>query len=479
MEFSSVDLVDFEVDDAQDKQETYSQYGRDALNIDAAWALTGGGYALVADIDSGLYVNSPWLRQFAGSQYVGGNFIPVASLDVSGRGLKPQPLPDDPNVDERRPVLITDPNCSPGGPSMMSSILAGHGTHTAGLIAANGSAGQGVQGTCKNCGIAMWKVAYATCSPLAHQVVPNYNPAANAAALGIIGDIGAGVANMSFGGDRIPNYCATLTQNSPPDDTAMCLAIAHNALRDVAMVGAAGNQRKRLQFPANDDRVIAAGGFQLDLSLWDDSPGSNALCPYPDGRECGSCWTTPANGPKQELMASAKSVLSTTYPGFNWNTQVKCGDGFGPGGGTGLCTGTSMSAPQISGLVGLVRSINPLVAVGKPTFNPLSEKASVRSVIASTTAEAQANQAWTPEDGIRPPRCCGGGTQDARQGRRSLHSQSRDTAFPSLQHRRKRLRRHDVAANRRRPDDQFDLRLAARGLAAECAELSGVPARSR
>jgi hypothetical protein len=400
MEFSSVDLADFQVDDAQDNQEIYTQYGRDALNIDAAWALSGGGYALVADIDSGAYVNSPWLRQFAGSQYVAGNFIPVASLDVSGRGLK-VPIPDDPNVDERRAVLISDPSCSPGGPSTMAPVLAGHGTHTAGLIAANGSAGPGVQGTCKKCGIAMWKVAYAACH--AGQVVPNYNPAANAVALAYVGDIGAQVANMSFGADRIPNYCASLNPNAPPEDTAMCLAIAHNALRDVAMVGASGNQRKRVQFPANDDRVIAAGGFQSDLALWDDSPGNNVHCPYPTGAECGSNFTTPANGARQELVGAAKSILSTTYPGFDWNVQVKCGDSFGPGGGTGLCTGTSMSAPQISGVVGLMRSINPLVPVGKPTFNPLSGKASLRSVIASTTAEAQANHAWTPTMGYGRP----------------------------------------------------------------------------
>lgn len=400
MEFNAVDLVDFELD-AQDNVETYAQYGRDALNIDEAWTVSGGGYALVADIDSGLYVSSPWLRQFVGNQYVGGNFIPVASLDVSGRGLKPQPLPDDPNIDERRPVLITDPDCSPGGPSMMASVLAGHGTHTAGLIGAKGSAASDVRGTCKNCGISMWKVAYALCK--SGQVVPNYNPAANAAALGYVGDVGAQVASMSFGGDRIPNYCASLTPNSPPADTAMCLAIAHNAFRDIAMVGAAGNQRKRVQFPANDDRVIAAGGFQADLDLWDDSPGNNAQCAYANGAECGSNFTTPANGARQELVASAKSVLSTTYPGFDWNTVVKCGDHFGPGAGAGLCTGTSMSAPQISGVVGLVRSINPLVPTGKPTFNPLLEKASLRSVIASTTTQAQSSQGWTPTMGYGRP----------------------------------------------------------------------------
>lgn len=102
------------------------------------------------------------------------------------------------------------------------------------------------------------------------------------------------------------------------------------------------------------------------------------------------------------MMASAKSVLSTTYPGFDWNTYLECGDSIGPGGGTGLCTGTSMSAPQIAGVVGLVRSINPLVPVGTPTFAP-PQKASVRSVIASTTFEAQSNVAWTQQFGYGRP----------------------------------------------------------------------------
>lgn len=403
MDFSSVELADFNVDDAQDSG---GQYGRDDLNIDAAWDITGGGYSLVADIDAGLYTAHPALRQFSGSQYVGGNFIPVASLDVGGRGINP-PIPDDANVDEREPVLISDPNCSPGAPSTMSSVLAGHGTHTSGLIAANGSAEPGVQGTCKHCGIAMWKVSYATCQ-LGH-VVPYYNSAANAAALTYVGDYGSGVANMSFGGDRIPNYCASIAGGFPPvypADTTMCLAIDHAYHRDVAMVGASGNQRARVQFPANDDRVIAAGGFQSNLALWDDSPGTTVHCPLPGGKECGSNFTTPANGAKQELMGSAKSVLSTTYPGFNWNTEVHCGDAFpGPGWGNGVgwCTGTSMSAPQISGVIGLVRSVNPLVPVGKPTFNPLFEVATLRYVIASTTAQAQANQGWSSTMGYGRP----------------------------------------------------------------------------
>lgn len=402
MDFSSVELTDFGI---VEEPQGGGQYGRDDLNIGAAWQIAGG-YALVADIDSGLYTEHPALKQFSpAGQYLGGNFIPVYALDVGLHGIGPPPYQYDTNVDEREAIAVAGTACSgtDGRP-----IAAGHGTHTAGLIAANGDAGLGVQGACKNCGIAMWKVAYGFCS--AGNVVLRYNPVANAAALTLVADYGVQVANMSFGGNRIPEYCTALAGGTPPvnpEDTAMCLAIDHAWHRDVTMVGASGNNRIRIQFPANDTRVIAAGGFQHDLVLWDESPGG-IQCPGNNQTECGTNYTQPAaTGARQELMASAKSVLSTTYPGVNWNATVKCGDGYPGsswGNGIGWCTGTSMSAPQISGSAGLLRSINPLVRTGKPTYNPLlNEKAGVRSVLASTTAEAQDNQPWDAKFGHGHP----------------------------------------------------------------------------
>ncbi|HEX5124246.1 MAG TPA: hypothetical protein VFV97_13455, partial [Rhodanobacteraceae bacterium] len=153
--------------------------------------------------------------------------------------------------------------------------------------------------------------------------------------------------------------------------------------------------------PAADTRVISAGGFQQNLALWDLWPN----CPDPQVyglTQCGSNFTTVAGGAPQEVVASAESVLSTTYPGYNWNADLQCGDGFpGPGfgNGTGWCTGTSMSAPQISGVLGILRSINPLVHVGAdPTV-----AGSLRRVLASSTFQSQANQAWNPVTGYGRP----------------------------------------------------------------------------
>ena len=113
-----------------------------------------------------------------------------------------------------------------------------------------------------------------------------------------------------------------------------------------------------VEWPANDSRVIAAGGISDGGAFWDESPN----CPpaFPGDQECGSNF-----GPEQELVAPAKSVLSTVYTGLNHNADVFCGDSFGNVGttsdGFGLCTGTSMSSPAIAGIAGLLRSANPLL----------------------------------------------------------------------------------------------------------------------
>jgi hypothetical protein len=165
------------------------------------------------------------------------------------------------------------------------------------------------------------------------------------------------------------------------------------------MVASSGNGRTALDFPASDPRVIAAGGFQQNLAVWDLWPN----CPAGFGlSQCGSAYTTNVNGAKQELVGSAQSALSTTYPGYNWSPGLACGDGFpGPGFGNGMgwCTGTSMSAPQIAGILGVLRSVNPLVPAGDdPTV-----AGSLRRVLAETTFQAAANQPWEPFQGYGRP----------------------------------------------------------------------------
>lgn len=135
MTLSSASLVSFSVGDDVPNG---AQYGRTDLNVDAAWQLAGG-YALIADIDSGLYVPHPALQQFSGNTYVGGNFIPVDSLDIGFTGIVQNA--DSPNVDERRPVHITDPNCNPGHADPLSRLAARKYRQRAGTSCAAARAG--------------------------------------------------------------------------------------------------------------------------------------------------------------------------------------------------------------------------------------------------------------------------------------------------------------------------------------------------
>ena len=107
--FSSADLVQFDVGD--DDKPADVQYGRIDLNVDAAWQMAGG-HALIADIDSGLYENHAALRQLSnGGQYLGGDFVPVASMDISLAGLVDPPQ-NSYDVDERRPMPVSNSACN-------------------------------------------------------------------------------------------------------------------------------------------------------------------------------------------------------------------------------------------------------------------------------------------------------------------------------------------------------------------------------
>lgn len=395
---SSVSLAQFSVTH-DDVSVAGSQYGRDDLNIDAAWKIAGG-YAQIGMVDTGLYEAHAALVQFTGSgastTFAGGNFVAALSRDVGYTGLAVPSGFDETKVDEAKTIDNSDTSCPLG---VQAPINASHGTHTAGLIAANGASGQGVQGTCKHCGIAMVKVAATVCSPTLGKVILGWNNPSVVPAMATNVDNGVQILSMSFGNAEPANttdFCV-LNASNP-----LCLKLAYAKDRDTVMVASSGNDRLRLNSPASDKNVVAVGGFDSALALWDESPGGDSSCPvsttFAFKKECGSNYTTVSYLPRQELMGSAKSVVSTTYPSKDWSPDTKCGDSFpGPAGsGVGLCTGTSMSAPQVSGVFGILRSINPLVKVGADPTIP----GNLRNVAAMT---ASGGGSWSQTMGYGRP----------------------------------------------------------------------------
>jgi serine protease len=371
----------------------------DVLRLPSAWE-RASGWGLVGVLDNGLSTNHPQLRSFTGAGSVGGNYVaggnylPHLSRNVGGRS---QPVT---NIEELQPSAVVDAAgqlCDPFDGTTDGWLhfgTVGHGTHVAGLVAANGLDQSGVRGSCVRCGIAAVKrsALYCRINPAPTRVAMFVEPDIDAAGITHLYKSGVQVINMSYSNPS--NNCQAASNN------LVCGAISTAFKNDVLMVASAGNARSTLIFPARDPRVASIGGLGESNDFWDESPGSTTSCPYPSDTECGSNYG-PDIGPitksRQEVVAPAKSVRSTFYPGVTWNADIGCGDEYGEGAsndGEGLCTGTSMSAPEMAGLYGLLRSINPLMRTGDPVnqTGDLTMPDGIRDMVTQTASRSVAGE---------------------------------------------------------------------------------------
>ncbi len=320
------------------------QWGPHLLNLPAAWDRIKG-YANLGAVETGIQASHPDLQAFtSGGAYRGGSYRPHLSWDFAG---------GDNNADELQ-----------GGLGVLGTSAAGHGTHVSGIMAATTNNAQGVAGTCWGCSVLIGRNNMSTA-----QVI---------AAITWLVDHGVQVINASLGrSGQHPDPC------NPPvgfGREPLCPALDFAEQRGVLVVAASGNARRDINFPASDARAVAVGGIRSNATFWDDG------CLVDN---CGSNYTVTPGRKRQDLVAPAKDVLSTVYVGRSWITVSPfCGEGSLVD-GYGLCTGTSMSAPFVSGIAGLLRSANPLLS-----------RADIRRLLVENASQSTA---WDPKLGYGLP----------------------------------------------------------------------------
>jgi subtilisin family serine protease len=193
---------------------------------------------------------------------------------------------------------------------------SGHGTHVAGIIAANRNNDFGAKGICT------------TCKIMTLRTVPNGDErdkdVANSIRYAV--DNGAKVLNMSFGKDMSPNA------------SAVTEAIKYAESKDVLLVHAAGNDASNNDLVGNypnDSNSTGSNWLEIGASSYEASPMKIA-----DFSNYGK------NG--VDLFAPGHMIYSTYHHS-----------------GYGAISGTSMASPVVAGVAAYVRSYYPSLSAAQ------------------------------------------------------------------------------------------------------------------
>jgi subtilisin family serine protease/PKD repeat protein len=174
----------------------------------------------------------------------------------------------------------------------------GHGTEVAGVAGAGANNGVGIAGLCWNCRLMVVKV-------MQPSGIANYS------------DVAAGVAYAASKGAKVIN----LSVGGYADSRALRDAITAAVAQGAVVVGGAGNDNVSTPFyPAAYDNVLAVAGTTI-------SDTKSTFSDY-------GTWV--------DVSAPAVNITTTLM-----------GSNYGP------ASGTSLAAPFVSGLAGLLRSLHP------------------------------------------------------------------------------------------------------------------------
>lgn len=276
---------------------------------------------------------------------------------------------------------------APFSPGWGLNFYADHSMHVSGIIAAQTNNGEyntggatpttpigGVAGACPTCSIA----TFAYSDNTLFNPVGGF-PSSTTAAVQV-----PALKSVITGGMQVINWSGSLTASASGltcsalgdytggnDSFApMCGVFGLMKQRDVLLVESVGNfNLQTLLEPLNmADKfpILPVGGVQpLNDSIGNETAVTRW---YYDTTNASNYATTGG------VVAPAKSIISTMTAGSTYYQAAfaLCGDALaydessgrysnGIGDGYGSCTGTSMAAPHVTALAGLMRSLNPMV----------------------------------------------------------------------------------------------------------------------
>lgn len=283
------------------------------INAEGAWGKATGKGVTVAVLDTGVIAHHPDLK----NKLVGGyDFISNAARanDGSGRDADPGDAGDFTYANE----------CRVGSPRY-DTPSSWHGSHVAGIIAAETDNGQGIAGVARDANLTTVRVL-GKCGGSAMDIADGIKWAAGVPVAGVPANPHpAKVINMSLGGQS--NYCPDFYQE------AIDAAVAAGSI----IVAAAGNDGSDANYetPANCRNVITVGasGEQAGQS-WFSNWGTAVDITAPGGDD-----------------SEGRTILSTVDRG----TTSPVGPSYG------TMQGTSQATPHIAGIIALMAQLKPSI----------------------------------------------------------------------------------------------------------------------
>jgi serine protease len=300
-----------------------------AVNATAAWSLTTGSTGLViADLDTGVRFDHPDLRGASDNRLLPGyNMISNAAVSNDGGGR------DSDASDPGDWVTAADAKATQfSGCTVTNSTW--HGTRTAGILGAISNNGQGIAGMTWYGWIEPVRVL-GKCGGYDSDIIAGMAWAAGMS----VSDVPpnpypARILNMSLG--EVGESCQ---QNYPAYQQIIDELVAAGVL----VVVSAGNEGGPVDVPANCAGAVAVAGLrQVGTKVGYSSLGREIALSAP----AGNCINTAAGQPCLFSIVTTTNN-GTTVPATNTYTDEY-----------NFNVGTSFSAPIVSGIAGLMLSVN-------------------------------------------------------------------------------------------------------------------------